>query len=118
MAGPEYVALWYMRSHSPGYELCVDEREAAGCAWAMQDSGSAAPLGVQFSDGRLIDADHWPLLDQVTREYHAADEHRASEPEPPQRNICDPFGGRDLTVAESEPAWLGKPATAEPPRAG
>ena len=112
---PGACALWYSSYHSPYYEICDDEREAAGRAWGIADSGTGAVLGVQFPDGRLIEADAWPLLEQVTREYEEAGRGERQRPrgQPPQRKIRDPFRHWELSVDASEPGWVGQPAEAE-----
>lgn len=67
--------LWYMRYHSPGYEMCDDERQAVNLAFGMTEMETANPIGVQYSDGRFVDRDDWAAL----RDFEAEEECRFSE---------------------------------------
>lgn len=104
------VALWYSRYMSPGYELCDSEEEAAGLAWGMEDSGGAAVLGVQFSDGRTIERENWPALEAVQERFEQAEREARDKLRPPvpEREVLDPFRGRALKIRASEPEWLGR----------
>lgn len=106
------VALWYSRYMSPGYELCDSEEEAAGLAWGMEDSGGAAVLGVQFSDGRTIERENWPVFEAVRERFEQAEREAQDKPRPPVpvRKAVDPFRGRAIEIKASEPEWLGRPA--------
>jgi hypothetical protein len=112
MPGMSSVALWYMRYHSPGYELFDDEAEAARAAVYMGADGHAAPAGVQFADGRVIACEDWPAYREAARDMQEAErrqyEHQVAAQPVPERKIRTPFGGRELNVAADEPGWLGR----------
>ncbi len=101
-------ALWYWRYHSPSYELCEDEAEAASMAVSIEDADDGSVVGVQFPDGRIVKVGDWDA-------YRAEEERRSREwrsrsavPPTPTRTIREPFTGQTLTVDTDEPPWLGQ----------
>ena len=104
------VALWFRRYGSMDYELYDSEDEAANAAVGMVDANTAAPCGIQFPDGRLIDSDEWPALgaaEERVRRWES--ELAARKPEPrPQRKIRAPFGGGEVEIDVGAPQWLGE----------
>ena len=105
-------ALWYVRYHSPDYELCESEEAAARLGAGMMENGDCSVLGVQFPDGRTIDVDNWPAWDEAQRwmdaGYARMEEERARQPKPVMRKVCDPFNGWALEVKATEPEWVGR----------
>lgn len=102
-------AVWYMRYGSVGYELCDDEREAAGFAYELEDSGNGSVTGVQFADGRVVKRDDWQALASYEEELERSASERAANapPPPPTRNIRDPFYGQSVSADVDDPDWLG-----------
>ncbi len=107
-------ALWYWRYHTLNYEIYDTEAGAASAAWAMQDNGGAAPVGVQFPDGRTVEIDGWAALTERWSAVFTGEAARRAgatpaSPEPAGRKVRSPFGNAVVTVDASEPAWLGRP---------
>lgn len=106
------VALWYSRYHSPDYELCDSEEEAARLGVGMEDSGGASVLGVQFADGSTIERDNWPAFRAAQEWFWKAqrESQEASDAQPPvpRREVLDPFCGHALKIRASDPQWLGR----------
>jgi hypothetical protein len=103
-------ALWYVSHGSAGYVLCASEYSAAASAFSMQDEGDAAPMGVQFPDGRLIPVDDWPALREYQQQVYrrAVEAVRAERANPvPTRLVRSPFDGRAVRIYASEPEWIG-----------
>lgn len=75
----------------------------------MVDAELAAPAGIQFPDGRMIDCDEWPAYDEANRRRRRMEDERAArktEP-PPTRKVSAPFGGGEVEVEAGTPEWLG-----------
>lgn len=105
----EQCAVWYMHYGSARVVLFANEREAAGFAYELADSGSGAVTGVQFADGRLVKRDDWQALDDYEDEVLRSASARAANapPPPPTRKVRDPFDGQSVSVDADDPAWLG-----------
>ena len=106
-------ALWYMEYGRCAYVLCDDEADAASFACSMEDQEYGIALGIQFVEGRTIERDAWPALDaerdRRDAEYVKRQAEIKARPPIPKREVRDPFGGRQVEVEATAPAWLGKP---------
>lgn len=106
-------ALWYWRHHRVTYAICEDETDAADYAVYLNAYGEGLPTGVQFSDGQTLKLKDWSVYLDAYREHRAKEDAESAErdaaPPPEVREILDPFDGKLVTVAASEPAWLGMP---------
>lgn len=103
----EQCAVWYQRYGATYYELASNERVAAGIAWHMEDRGEGYPLGVQFSDGRIVERDAWTALSDYEESMMRAI-REAPTPEPrPTRKILSPFGSDTVAADYDDPPWLG-----------
>jgi hypothetical protein len=112
-------AVWYWQHYAPCYELFDNEREAAGFAANLENSGDGSVAGIQFSDGRTIERDRWGAYraEQVrlTAQWERDRRERANTPPPPTRKIRHPFDGSPMTIEAGEPAWLGRRQVSDSP---
>jgi hypothetical protein len=105
------VALWFRRYMQSDYMLCDGEDMAAGVGAAMREDGGAVITGIQFPDGRTVEAENWAAFQAAVRERdRAVVEAPAAPPARPVRRVRDPFRGDTVDIfGAGEPPWLGKP---------
>jgi hypothetical protein len=112
----QQCALWYQWGGRPiEFELADSEEAAARRAVSIDDCDWPCDLlGVQFADGRIIEAENWPAFDEARRRederYRQINEARPPDTTP-KRAVADPFDGQTVMIDASAPSWVGRPTT-------
>jgi hypothetical protein len=99
-------ALWYWKRSVISYDIYTDEHVAAHATLCLYDEGSQ-PLGVQFSDGRLVHLADWAAFAEADEERRQARNAQFGMKPPPRRKITAPFDGGPAMIDADAPAWLG-----------
>lgn len=103
------LAVWFWRNSQMEYETFEQEVDAARFAVCLNEYDNGSPVGVQFSDGRAFQVEHWKAFEDAQNEF---DFSRAGRNELASniryREIVDPFNHRPVAVEENEPEWLGR----------
>ena len=109
-------ALWVWRHWNLTVEMYNTERDAARAAMGIEDQGTGAVEGVQLADGRTIDRENWPLLDELREAEVARIREMVARMTPTTVgrrgiDITSPFdsvGVAEWKADEPPPAWVGR----------
>jgi hypothetical protein len=111
MSDDPRCALWYYQHGTLCVDVCSDEAQAVWATDSMQEYGTGAVRGVQFSDGTYVDRAAWPALKAHNdRQYREMVEQTKSAPAPPPcRTVRVPWDDdQTVEVLADLPAWVGR----------